>query len=396
MMKTKTSELQVAPEQKIFRVAILTKCCDDWGGSEELWARSVPHLHAAGVEIMLLKDRINQQHPRIAQLAANGVQLFELRQASITERILKKVQHGMVSGPTVNWEHLNFQKQLELYRPHLVVIAQGINFDGLDFAELCLHRQVPYVIICQKAVEFYWPPAHLRQSMRQAFEGAKKVFFVSRQNQQLTEEQFGFRFSNACVMHNPVRFTPKALPFPEQTEPVRLACIGRLFIIDKGQDILLRILSTDKWRSRPVQVSFIGTGPDEEGLQQMARLLDLNNVVFTGPAADMQTVWQTHHALVLPSRSEGAPLVVLEALAMGRPVIAAKAGGTPEYVQEGVNGFLAEANAEDFEAAMERAWQQRHHWKQMGEAAADLIKKQIQGCPEMEFANEITAILHEN
>jgi glycosyltransferase involved in cell wall biosynthesis len=167
-----------------------------------------------------------------------------------------------------------------------------------------------------------------------------------------------------------------------------------LFIIDKGQDILLRILSAQKWRSRPITVSFFGTGYDEQGLHELARLLALKNVHFAGPADDMEIVWKTHHALVLPSRSEGMPLVVLEALAMGRPVIVSKSGGTPEYVYEGVNGFLAEANTEDFEAAMERAWMQRQQWPQMGFKAAELIKEQVARCPEEDFANEITEILY--
>lgn len=395
MNEAKMKEVQAKPGKKSSRIAILSKCCDDWGGSEELWARSIPLLREAGVSLSLLKDRINLQHPRIAELEAAGVEMHQLQQATISSRLIKKIRSRILRSPSVNWEHINFTKYLEQHQPQLVVIAQGINFDGLDFAGICIRQQVPYIIICQKAVEFYWPPAHLRHAMRQAFEQAKTCFFVSQHNRQLTEEQFGFRFANARLIHNPVRFSPSLVPFPEQSDPIRLACIGRLFIIDKGQDILLRILSMEKWRSRNVEVSFIGTGPDGEGLRQMAELLGVKSVVFAGHKNNMAEVWQSHHALVLPSRSEGMPLVILEALAMGRPVIAARAGGVPEYVEEGVNGFLAEPNVADFDAAMERAWQQRHRWQQMGAAAVDRIREQVPGRSEEEFANAITEILYE-
>lgn len=381
-------------------MAIVSKCCDDWGGSEELWARSIPYLQKAGIRASLSKDSINPHHPRIAGLAQKGVVMQPLGtlppQAPFSQRLLKKLRERFFRRPAGHWERVTFGKHLQHFRPQLVIIAQGINFDGLEFAAVCSANNVPYVVVCQKAVEFFWPPAHLRQPMRQAFERAKKCYFVSQHNLQLTEEQFGFRFSNACVIHNPVRFVTKALPFPVETETIRLACIGRLFIIDKGQDILLRILAQPKWRSRPVQVSFIGTGSDEAGIKELARLLNLQHVTFEGQVDGMEAVWRRHHALVLPSRSEGAPLVVLEALAAGRPVIASKAGGTPEYVTEGVTGFLAEANTVDFEAAMERAWQQRHRWADMGAAAANKIKDQIAGCPEEVFANEITELIYGN
>ncbi|WP_132051979.1 glycosyltransferase family 4 protein [Pseudocnuella soli] len=390
----------IAPKPQQARVAIVSMCSDDWGGSEELWARSLPFLRQSGIGASLSKVGINPHHPRIAALAQAGVQLQPLgdtpANAPLSRRLQKKLRERLFRRPPGYWEHINFGKHLQLFRPQLVIIAQGINFDGLDYAAVCSAHNIPYVVVCQKAVEFFWPPAHLRQSMRQAFQRAKKCYFVSQHNLQLTEEQFGFRFSNACVIHNPVRLVPKALPFPIASETIRLACIGRLFIIDKGQDILLRILAQPKWRSRPVVVSFIGIGHDEAGIKELAALLQLTNVVFEGQVEGMEAVWQQHHALVLPSRCEGMPLVVLEALAAGRPVIASKAGGTPEYVTEGVNGFLAEANVEDFEAAMERAWQQRHRWAEMGTTAVAMIQDQITGSPEEVFANEITELIYEN
>ena len=380
------------------KIVILTKCCDDWGGSEELWARSIPMLLTAGCQITILKNKINRSHPRFVELEKWGVSLQELevyQHDGLLKRIRKSFKEEVPPSQKEDPLHIRFTDQLRTIRPALVVVAQGINFDGLDYAQLCLSLQIPYVLISQKAVEFYWPAAAERAGMIRALTGAAACIFVSRHNQQLTEEQFGIRLPNARIIYNPVTRGSQALPYPSAEDGYRLACIGRLFILDKGQDILLRILSQKKWRERRVRVSFVGTGIDEEGIKSLAGLLQLTNVGFTGHLEDVSRIWHDHHALILPSRSEGLPLVVLEAMAAGRPVIVTTAGGSRELVEEGVTGFIGEANQESFATTMEAAWDQRDRWESMGAAAHDFIINQVPESPETEFANCLTNLLYE-
>jgi glycosyltransferase involved in cell wall biosynthesis len=83
----------------------------------------------------------------------------------------------------------------------------------------------------------------------------------------------------------------------------------------------------------------------------------------------MEHPWDEYHALLLPSRSEGLPLVVQEAMAAGRISIAGNAGGTAELVKDGENGFLGEPNLESFTQALERAWERRSSWEELGTVA---------------------------
>ncbi|MGB8192142.1 MAG: glycosyltransferase family 4 protein [Chitinophagaceae bacterium] len=387
----------VTTTNKIKQIAIVTNCCDDWGGSEELWARAIPYLLQEGFEITVLKDKINRKHPRYVELTQKGVKLKELDlliKSSKPVRLVRKAVNKL--RRIQNHLQARFEVFLGNRRPDLVVISQGINFDGLAYAYSCALRNIPYVIVSQKAVEFYWPPENERAFMTKAFREARKCFFVSNHNLQLTEEQFGLRFGNARLIHNPIKISKEYIPYPTVDEEYRLACIARLFILDKGQDILLRILSQPKWRERPLKVSFIGTGIDENGLRAMAKLLDVQQVEFTGHVNDMQSIWKNYHALVLPSRSEGLPLVVLEAMAAGRTVIATTAGGTQEIVEDGKTGFIGEATLESFEAVLERAWNNRDQWKQMGKDAHEHISREIKQSPETDFANELISILHEH
>jgi glycosyltransferase involved in cell wall biosynthesis len=174
----------------------------------------------------------------------------------------------------------------------------------------------------------------------------------------------------------------------------KLACIGRYFLLDKGQDMLIRIMGRDVWKKRNITVTFIGSGPDKDALQSLATLHGVENVLFEGYATDMVEVWKKYHALILPSRSEGMPLVLLEAMSAGRPSIITNAGGNAEIVQNDVTGFIGEAQTESFSEAMERAWVKRSEWKEMGTKASTYIKEKIPLSPEKEFANQIKLIIH--
>lgn len=397
-MKTKYKSAGLQKNVTKNKIAIVTNCCDDWGGSEELWARSIPYLQEKGIKIMVLKDRVNIKHTRVVELINKNVVFKELDldfKKNTTGKLLFKVWKKLRHEKNTNQLHVNLANYLRSFKPNLVVIAQGINFDGLGYANICALHQIPYIVVSQKAVEFYWPPAHERSVMIKTFQGAKKCFFVSHHNKQLTEEQFGMRFTNASVIYNPVKIAVTPIAYPPADEGYRLACIARLFVIDKGQDMLLRILAQKKWQDRPLTVAFIGTGVDEEGLRSMTALLKIKNIEFKGYVEDMQNAWLDYHALVLPSRSEGLPLVVLEAMAAGRPVIVTKAGGNTELVEDGKTGFIGEANVDAFDQTLERAWQQRDRWECMGKEAIEFILTQIPKSPEAVFAKNLTDLLYE-
>jgi glycosyltransferase involved in cell wall biosynthesis len=357
------------------------------------------------MEVTLYKKRINFQHPRIKALAAAGMHLRETDpQLSLTRRRLRKAAGVIARGlrghaaerPPRNADAATFGRYLMRRRPDLAVIAQGINFDGLEYAHVCLRLGIPYVLVIQKAVDFYWPQAHEKAFMHACYLKAEKCFFVSRHNHRLTEEQFGIRLPNSVYISNPLTLPPRLIPFPDLSSGFRWACVGRLFILDKGQDILLRILAKPKWRSRPLRVSLAGTGTDESGLRDLAGLLKLEQVDFLGHVTDISALWATHHALVLPSRSEGLPLAILEAMAAGRPAIASNAGGNAEIVEDEVTGFVGEACERSFEDAMERAWRRRLEWPEMGREASRHIAGRISENPEVTFAKTLNRILYEN
>src|SRR4029450_7098540 len=88
---------------------------------------------------------------------------------------------------------------------------------------------------------------------------------------------------------------------------------------------------------------------------------------FLGHVEDIRALWAENHLLVLPSRAEGTPLALVEAMLCGRPAVVTDVGGNAEWIAEPETGFVAEApTAKSFGAALERAWQARDHWQKLG------------------------------
>jgi glycosyltransferase involved in cell wall biosynthesis len=122
----------------------------------------------------------------------------------------------------------------------------------------------------------------------------------------------------------------------------RFVCIGRMSE-QKGQLVLLQALAQLAREGVPFKMTIIGDGPQRAVLEQHVRELGLwDLVVLPGWLSNSEVRSQilSARAVVLPSFAEGLPVVLMEALALGRPVIATCVAGIPELVADGVCGWL--------------------------------------------------------
>ncbi len=112
----------------------------------------------------------------------------------------------------------------------------------------------------------------------------------------------------------------------------------------KGQVALLAALSGLREAVPGVQVLFAGGGPLAAVLPALAAATGLGQSVrFLGPRDDVPGLMAAADVVVLPSRMEGLPLAVLEAMACARPVVATAVGGVAEAVADGKTGCLVPA-----------------------------------------------------
>jgi len=277
----------------------------------------------------------------------------------------------------------------------LIVIAQGGNTDGFLWMEAAKSHGYRYAVIAEGAPDAVWPPDDVSERLAECYESACGAYFVSHANVVLTRRQFATPLKKARVIRNPFNVHYDARPpWPgDATKELSLAYIARLDVGGKRQDLICEVLGLPHWRKRSVIVSFVGHGPNEQALRRLVKSLNLTNVCFTGFANDIEQVWSRHHALVFSSRNEGMPLSVVEAMLCGRPCIATDVGGNRELIRDNVNGFLAKApTVELLNDAMDRAWENRHRLREMGEAAARDVRLWVTPDPTSDFVRELDAL----
>ena len=127
----------------------------------------------------------------------------------------------------------------------------------------------------------------------------------------------------------------------------RLLCIGRLHE-QKGHLVLLDAMAELKRRRIPCELVLAGDGPLRASLEAKIAELGLGeHIRITGWISEQQVIEEltAARALVLPSFGEGLPVVIMEAMALGRPVISTFIAGIPELVKPGENGWLVPAGA---------------------------------------------------
>lgn len=344
-----------------------------WGGSEELWCRTASRLNGMGHQVGASVYQWPNRPAQVTKLAADGVKLrLRPRRRSVAERLAAKVTQRLFPTPLPHGD----MRWLRDMSPDLVVISQGMPWEGLEWLSACRRLGLRYCPIIHANSEHWWPVDTWRDDIVDGFPAAQRVFFVSHANWRLAEMQCGFPVANGEIVLNPCNVdASRSIPWPDNDGVTRIACVGRVDPAAKGQDLLMEVLAMPKWQQRPLHLNIYGTGPCERMLMGLQGSRGLHNVTFAGHQTDVAQIWADNHALVLPSRFEGLPLTIVEAMLCARPVITTDVAGNAQYLQDGVTGFVAAApTAKLLDEAMERAWAARPMWQSMGaEARSDML-----------------------
>ena len=124
--------------------------------------------------------------------------------------------------------------------------------------------------------------------------------------------------------------------------------IGRLVPI-KGLDVFLEAAAqVARDGARPIRCLIAGDGPLRQPLEaQRDRLGLADGCTFLGEISDIRGFYAACDLVVMSSRNEGAPIVLLEAMAAGKPVVATAVGGVPDMVEDGVSALLVRSDHVD-------------------------------------------------
>jgi glycosyltransferase involved in cell wall biosynthesis len=341
------------------RLAILSTIENTaWGGTEEVWVQLARRALACGHQVMAAVDHRIAAAPPVQALAPMGLRL--------TSRRPWRTQRLYLLKESLWSDH----QALAGFRPDLLVINAGSVLDPLQLPHLrrlCGALAVPQVLFCHFHSDLLAVPQ--RRMLREFLASMRHLVFVAEGNLHDLERTIAGPLPPSSVIPNQSRTRLVApLPWPK-APPLRLACVARFEVLWKGQDLLLEALACPELLARPWELDFYGSGRDERYLHELIHHFGLQErIQVKGFEPDLARIWNDHHLLVLPSRGEGMPLVALEALMHGRPVLATAVGGVGEVVRDGREGYIAEsATVACLRRTFRRAFSDAGSWHSLGQ-----------------------------
>lgn len=387
----------------MIRIAIITLMSgSSWGGSEYLWATVAEKALSQGHEVFISLYDWSVNHPIVTRLNNQGAYLLPRskfpKSGSHLRRLTKKLLRYI---PFLSFLQKSDFKFIQDYSLDVILISQGSSYDLVFFPELIqiLNSQsTPYLILNQYNSEITYLDDQARVIAKNIFSKAKTVAFVSKQNLKLAEHHLAHSFSNAIVVQNPVNLKETdRVPWPQQ-EVFSFGCVARLESNIKGQDILFQTLSLPHWHNRNWECKLYGSGPDQNYLKSLASHYGISSrIKFMGHVNEVRSIWAENHILVLPSRAEGTPLSLVEAMLCGRPAVVTDVGGNTEWIEEGQTGFIAEtATVPSLNTALNRAWEVRETWENIGRQAHLIASSKFSPSPGQEMLNILLKTLENN
>jgi glycosyltransferase involved in cell wall biosynthesis len=363
---------------------------DPWGGSEELWARTARSLAELGVPVAASVQGWPQLAPQIIELSRAGI---DVRPRSSNPSILRRMKRRASGKPPFGFE---IDETFGNLSPSLVALSTGYFLPHIDLVELCVTRGWPFVTIAQCNSDGWWISDELAVRFRTALPFAQRCYFISEANRSLAERQLGHVFDNSEIVYNPIlidKTSHFSWPHHNSGPEVRMACVARLDIAHKGQDMLLDVLANSIWRDRDWRLTFYGDGRNRDILARLVERLGLERRVFLAGHAAIETIWHENHVLIVPSRYEGWPMTTVEAMWCGRPVVATNVGLNPDVIKDGITGFLAtSASVEALGNALQRMWKQRDRLEEIGRVAAEQIREFLPNDAVAAFAERLRAL----
>jgi glycosyltransferase involved in cell wall biosynthesis len=182
---------------------------------------------------------------------------------------------------------------------------------------------------------------HKLRRLRRFLRKCHSVVYVSQWLQRNAERGMMYRHPRSHIIHNPIdlsQFKPLAHPASckEESSPRGIALRSLRPVY--GLDIAVRAYA----QLPETELTIMGTGPLEGSLRDLIAQTESHSTLASQalPHAEIPELLRRFDYFVAPSRNETQGLAMCEAMACGLPVVATNVGGIPEFVRDGVDGYL--------------------------------------------------------
>lgn len=210
-------------------------------------------------------------------------------------------------------------------------------FPASMFASIAVRGSPPFLITTEHSVWNRRRRFVVFQVLdRLVYQRCSAIVCVSRAVQKALIDWMPGLAAKTRVIHNAVRIAPLAGPCARDID---VLYVGSLNTYVKGVDVLLSALGHVEGELRTVVIA--GDGKYRPGfIREVERLGYSEKVRFVGEVANAAALMERARVLVLPSRLEGLPLVLLEGMERATPIVAANVGGISEVVRHGEDSLL--------------------------------------------------------
>ncbi|NIM19919.1 MAG: glycosyltransferase [Candidatus Latescibacteria bacterium] len=282
----------------------------------------------------------------------------------VTPKILRSL-HGFFLLASV---FFSYRRVIKRYQPDLIL---GFHAYPYGFANVAIARifNLPVFIGCRGSdinylTKTFWRRKIITWTLRRC----EKVLSVS---ESLKDEivKLGIDEARVAVIPNGIdlelfartaKKKARQIIGMDEEAPI-CVCVGRMSP-EKGVDVVVRAL--EHVQTEGLRLLLVGSGSEEDRLKTLATQLNVDEkIMFAGEKAytEIPNWLCASDVLVLPSRNEGHPNAVLEALACGVPVIASRVGGVPEIITSPELGLLVDPDnpvqlARAIDQALARRW----------------------------------------
>lgn len=362
-----------------------------WGGSEELWYQTALYAAKNGYKVGCAFYDWPEKKERADQLQQAGCELYLFsNKGRLKRNLAERLQYKLT------------KRSVRRYAQSLPLQAYDMTVINLGYLEIIDHYWkgfFPYVKNYSLLFHVHDEQDSIKPSrkalLRKWILHARHNLFASLRIKKFLERNLAIEVPHAATLINPITFTaPETKPvYPPLVEGDYLfIMLATLDARRKAQDNLIKALSSPKWKSRNWRLQLYGGGESEQKLKALITDLQLQDkVLLKGHTKDVKDALSEAHLLLQMTHIDAMPLAVIEALAMGKPVLVSDVGDMPEWVRENENGWISKnASVEEIDGTLEKAWQNRERWEEMGTASYRLFQEKFPAVPEQYLLNQLS------